>query len=268
MTQVASNFSSSRTARFNITDLGPGVVRLIVALVMIGLWELGGWTIFDRSFISPPSLIIRAIPSLFSNPGVVQAIFATFYQLVVAFISAAIIGIVIGTIIGLNQKVRRMTMPLVLLVYAIPQMTILPLFVLYLGIGAETKIAFGISHGIFPIILNVIAGVQTIEKAHFTLSESLGASYSQILRRIVLPHMMPSLFTGLRLGISATLLGVILAELYVSTGGIGHYTEMYANSFDAPSMFALVTILALMAVLINELARRIERRFSFWQQTR
>jgi NitT/TauT family transport system permease protein len=77
--------------------------------------------------------------------------------------------------------------------------------------------------------------------------------------------MTPSLFSGLRLGMSATLLGVLLAELYVSTGGIGYYTRLYSESFDPPATFALVACLALMAVLLNETVRRAERRASFWR---
>lgn len=267
MSTTDSGPTTEKTDAWRIADLGPHVVRLLIGVAVLALWEIGGWTVFDREFISPPSLIIRAMPEILSDPGVVRAILASIAQLVIAFIIAVALGLLIGTAIGISRPVLRITLPLVLLAYAIPQVTILPLFVLYFGIGAETKIAFGVSHGIFPIVLNVIAGVQSIERAHFAVSESLGASRLQVLRRIVLPHMVPSLFTGMRLGVSATLLGVILAELYVSTGGIGYYTQLYTETFRAPSMFALVTILALMAVVINELARRIERRYSFWRQT-
>jgi len=153
----------------------------------------------------------------------------------------------------------------VLLLYAIPQVTILPLFVLYFGIGAGSKIAFGVSHGIFPIILNVVAGVQSVEAAHLTAARSMGATKLQTIRRVVLPHMTPSLFTGLRLAMSGTLLGVLLAELYVSTGGVGYYARVFADSFDPPATFTLVAMLALMAVVLNETVRLAERRASFWR---
>jgi len=143
--------------------------------------------------------------------------------------------------------------------------TILPLFVLYFGIGAGSKIAFGVSHGIFPIMLNVIAGVQSVEDAHLTAARAMGATRMQIIRRVVLPHMTPSLFAGLRLAMSGTLLGVLLAELYVSQGGIGYYSRVFADSFDPPATFALVTCLAVMAILLNESVRRAERRASFWR---
>jgi NitT/TauT family transport system permease protein len=203
-----------------------------------------------------------------SDPGVQKALWASFYELTVAFAIAVFAGLVIGLPIGLNGFTFRCSMPLVLMLYSIPQVTILPLFVLYFGIGAGSKIAFGVSHGIFPIILNVVAGVQSVEQAHLVAARSMGATRMQTIRRVVLPHATPSLFAGLRLAMSGTLLGVLLAELYVSTGGIGYYSRVFADSFDPPATFSLVAALALMAIVVNEIVRIAERRASFWRTHR
>ena len=246
----------------------PAVARLGVVVLVFVLWELAGHTVLDPNFLSPPSAIIQAMPRVLGDPGVQTALQASFVELVIAFVLAVVGGIVIGLPIGLSSFARRATLPLVLLLYAIPQVTILPLFVLYFGIGAGSKIAFGASHGIFPIILNVIAGVQSVEAAHLTAARSMGATRLQTIHRVVLPHMTPSLFTGLRLAMSGTLLGVLLAELYVSTGGVGYYARIFADSFDPPATFALVAMLALMAVVLNETVRLAERRASFWRAHR
>jgi len=243
----------------------PAVARLAVVVLVFVLWELAGHTVLDPNFLSPPSAIIQAMPRVLSDPGVQTALQASFIELVIAFVLAVVAGVVIGLPIGLSSFARRATLPLVLLLYAIPQVTILPLFVLYFGIGAGSKIAFGVSHGIFPIILNVVAGVQSVEAAHLTAARSMGATKLQTIRRVVLPHMTPSLFTGLRLAMSGTLLGVLLAELYVSTGGVGYYARVFADSFDPPATFTLVAMLALMAVVLNETVRLAERRASFWR---
>lgn len=243
----------------------PAVARLGVVILAFVLWELAGHTVLDPNFLSPPSAIIQATPRVLSDPGVQTALQASFIELVIAFVLAVVAGVVIGLPIGLSSFARRATLPLVLLLYAIPQVTILPLFVLYFGIGAGSKIAFGVSHGIFPIILNVVAGVQSVEAAHLTAARSMGATKLQTIRRVVLPHMTPSLFTGLRLAMSGTLLGVLLAELYVSTGGVGYYARVFADSFDPPATFTLVAMLALMAVVLNETVRLAERRASFWR---
>jgi NitT/TauT family transport system permease protein len=93
----------------------------------------------------------------------------------------------------------------------------------------------------------------------------MGASRWQIFKRITFPYMVPSLFTGMRLGMSATLLGVIVAELYVSSGGIGFYTFQFTESFRPDRLFALIGALALMAIIFNETVRRAEVRLSAWR---
>lgn len=243
----------------------PGTVRALVVIALFILWEIAGHTVLDPHFLSPPSTIINAMPRVLGDPGVQKALWASFYELVIAFAIAVVAGVAIGLPIGLHGFTRRVSLPLILLIYSIPQVTILPLFVLYFGIGAGSKIAFGVSHGIFAILLNVVAGVQSVEEAHLTAARAMGATRIQIIRRVVLPHMTPSLFAGLRLAMSGTLLGVLLAELYVSQGGIGYYSRVFADSFDPPGTFALVTSLAIMAIGLNEIVRRAERRASFWR---
>jgi len=243
----------------------PGKARLLVVIATFIVWEIAGHTVLDPHFLSPPSAIVGALPRILSDLGVQKALWASFYELIIAFAIAIVAGVAIGLAVGLHRFTFRSSLPLILLLYSIPQVTILPLFVLYFGIGAGSKIAFGVSHGIFPIMLNVIAGVQSVEDAHLTAARAMGATRMQIIRRVVLPHMTPSLFAGLRLAMSGTLLGVLLAELYVSQGGIGYYSRVFADSFDPPATFALVTCLAVMAILLNESVRRAERRASFWR---
>lgn len=243
----------------------PGAARLAIVVALIALWEVAGHTVLDPNFLSSPSAILRAAPRVLGDAGIQKALWASFYELVIAFAMSVAAGVAIGLPIGLHRFSLRSALPLVLMLYSIPQVTILPLFVLYFGIGAGSKIAFGFSHGVFPIILNVVAGVQSVEEAHLTAARSMGATRLQSILRVVVPAMTPSLFAGLRLAMSATLLGVLLAELYVSTGGIGHYTRLFTDAFDPPATFTLVTALAVMALILNETVRRAERRASFWR---
>jgi NitT/TauT family transport system permease protein len=156
-------------------------------------------------------------------------------------------------------------MPIVLLVYGMPQITILPLFILAFGIGPASKIAFGVTHGVFPIVVTVVAGVQNLKPILLTSARSMGASRWQILRWVIFPHMIPSFFAGMRLGMSGVLLGVLLAELYVSTAGIGHFTTMFTETFEPTKLFGLIAMLAAMAIVLNEIVRRAENHFSRWR---
>jgi ABC-type nitrate/sulfonate/bicarbonate transport system permease component len=157
-------------------------------------------------------------------------------------------------------------MPIILLLYGTPQITILPLFILYFGIGAASKIAFGVSHGVFPIILAIVAGVQNVKPILLTSAKSMGASRWQVFRWVIFPHMIPSFFAGMRLGMTGVLLGVLLAELYVSTAGIGYFTNLFTQNFDPTRLLGLIAVLAAMAIALNEIVRRAEAHFGRWHE--
>ena len=244
--------------------LHPVVTRIGLVGAMLMAWEAGARLFGDPLFISPPSRVLVAMLHLAKEKDVVAALMLTCWELIVAFALSLMIGLIVGLIVGLLPFARGSIFPIILLLYAMPLATVLPLFVIVFGIGAASKIAFGVSHGVFPIILAVAAGVQNIKPILLTSARSMGASRSQSLFSVVFPHMLPSLFTGMRLGMSAVLLGVLLAELYVSQAGVGYFTTMFTQTFQPQNLFALVAVLAAIAVTLNELCRASETRLNRW----
>ncbi len=243
----------------------PGVVRLGAVVLILLIWEIAARRFIDPMFISPPSRVFASLGAVWNTTGVPAALRLTFFELAVAFAIAVVIGLVIGLAVGLHPFARRSVTPIILLLYGLPQITILPIFILYFGIGAPSKIAFGVTHGMFPIMVTIIAGVQNMKPILMTSARSMGASRWQILRWVIFPHMIPSFFAGMRLGMSGVLLGVLLAELYVSTAGIGHFTTMFTENFDPTKLFGLIAMLAAMAIVLNEIVRRTELRFGRWR---
>src|ERR1700722_12361291 len=242
-----------------------GVVRLGVVVLLLIAWEIAARWFIDPLFISPPSRVLLSLGSVWHTNGVPAALRLTLFELATAFTIAVVIGLTVGLAVGLQPFARRSLMPIILLLYGLPQITILPLFILYFGIGPASKIAFGVTHGMFPIMIAIVAGVQNLKPILLVSARSMGASRWQILRWVIFPHMIPSLFAGMRLGMSGALLGVLLAELYVSTAGIGHFTTMFTENFDPTKLFGLVAMLATMAIVLNEIVRRAETRFSRWR---
>jgi ABC-type nitrate/sulfonate/bicarbonate transport system permease component len=251
------------TGRFLLRH--PGIVRLGVVVILLLVWEIAARFFVDPMFISPPSRVFASLGTVLQTDGVPNALRLTLFELAVAFAIAVAVGLALGLAIGLQPFTRRSFMPIVLLVYGLPQITILPLFILAFGIGPASKIAFGVTHGVFPVVVTVVAGVQNLKSILLTSARSMGASRWQILRWVVFPHMIPSFFAGMRLGMSGVLLGVLLAELYVSTAGIGHFTTMFTENFEPTKLFGLIALLAAMAIALNEIVRRAENRFSRWR---
>src|SRR5215470_4105189 len=190
----------------------PWLARLFVIVALFVLWEIAARWFVDPLFLSPPSQVIASLDRVFSTRGVPAALQLTLFELTVAFVLAVAIGLALGLAIGLQPLVRRSFFPVVLLLYGMPQVTILPLFIVFFGIGAASKIAFGVTHGVFPVIVTVVAGVQNLKPILLTGARSMGASRWQIFRHVIFPHMVPSFFAGMRLAMSGVLLGVLLAE--------------------------------------------------------
>jgi NitT/TauT family transport system permease protein len=243
----------------------PALARLLVVMALFLLWEVSARWWIDPMFLTPPSQVLASLGDLFATPGVPAALRITFWELAVAFVMSVAFGLVVGLAVGLSRFSHQSFMPIILLLYGTPQVTILPLFILYFGIGPASKIAFGVSHGIFPIIVTTVAGVQNIKPILMTAARSMGANRWQIFRWVIFPHMIPSFFAGMRLGMTGVLLGVLLAELYVSTAGIGYFTQLFTQIFDPTKLLGLISVLAAMAIVLNEIVRRAEVHFGRWR---
>src|SRR5262245_49557186 len=243
------------------------LVRLALIVGLIALWEIYARFISTSTLIAGPSDVALAWwPKVMGDPRVRLAVGITFVELAVAFALSVVFGMLVGILIGLSNIGRRSLYPIVLLLYGIPQAILLPLFVLMFGLGPASKIAFGFSHGIFPVIVTTIAGMRNVSRLLLAGAAAMGATRAEQVRYVIFPHMVTTVFAGLRLAMTLTLLGVILAEIFVSQGGIGYFTLLYSESFNPAALMALVLTLALMAIALNELVRMIEARFSRWKE--
>lgn len=244
------------------------VYRAIVLGVIILGWELiVRLEVVDAFFLASPIQILSCMDSVMGKPGFPQAFLVTLIEIVTAFALAASFGLVIGMIIGLWDHFYHSTYGIILLLYGIPKLTIIPLFVLYFGIGINCRIAFGAASGFFPILLNTIAGARSVEPSVLIMSHSMGATPFQMFTKIIFPSILPSAFTGLRLGMNHTLLGVVLAELFFSQrGGMGYYINLLTSSFKTDELFAIVVVVAAIAILANQVLLKLERHFSLWQE--
>jgi len=258
---------AGRIARKRFAQAGQFAwTRRLLVLGALVIWEIWSRLAGTSDLIAPPTAIVRALfTDILPDAEIMAAILLALFEVVCAYALAVVIGLGIGLGIGSTSLSRRSLFPIILLLYAIPQVIFLPLFMLGFGIGPAAKIAFGFSHGVFPVVVNVVAGMHNVNPLYLKAARSMGAHRSDIVRNVMFPHMVTSFFTGLRLAMTMTLLGVILAELYVSTAGVGYFTKLFAEDFNPAPLFALIGTLAAMAIGLNELVRAIERRFTRWK---
>jgi ABC-type nitrate/sulfonate/bicarbonate transport system permease component len=241
-------------------------MRRLLVLGVLVIWEIWSRLAGNSDLIAPPTSIVRALfTDILADAEIGAAILLALFEIVCAYALAVAAGLGIGLAIGSTSLSRRSLFPIILLLYAIPQVIFLPLFMLGFGIGPAAKIAFGFSHGVFPVVVNVVAGMRNVNPLYLRAAKSMGAHRGDIIRNVMFPHMVVSFFTGLRLAMTMTLLGVILAELYVSTAGVGYFTKLFAEDFNPAPLFALIGTLGAMAIGLNELVRAVERRFTRWK---
>jgi ABC-type nitrate/sulfonate/bicarbonate transport system permease component len=172
----------------------------------------------------------------------------------------------IGYLVGRSRYAVLVLEPLLAGVFAVPLVVFLPLFILFFGIGIVSKSVFAFSLGVFPILLNVMAGVRMVDPTLLAAAESMGASRVDMVFKVVLPSALPTVITGLRLGMSQTVLGVLLAELYGASTGIGFFVAQYTQSFKSAQVFALFFVVASLAILVNEGLRVLEVRAGQWRE--
>lgn len=241
--------------------------RIAFLLVLGGLWEaiVRAGAIDDR-FVSPPSEVTVALGGLLGEPGVVEAFRETATAVALGYGMAAVVGAGLGLLIGLVPFLHRTFDPVVMLLFATPKLVLFPVFLLLFGLGATGKGAFAFSLGVFPVLLNVAVGAKEVDPRLRSAAAALGASQFATLRYVIFPSCLPSLLTGLRLGLTQTLLGVLLAELYSANTGVGAIALRYSQSFQTDQAFAVFALVAGIAVVANSAMAQLEHRSAVWRE--
>ena len=151
-------------------------------------------------------------------------------------------------------------------IFAVPLVVFLPLFILFFGIGMESKIAFGASYAFFPIVLNTIGGISQVDPRFVTVAKSMGATERQMFRRVLLPAAMPLIVTGLRIGCTIAFLSILGAETISGLRGLGSRISRLAEGMNTPEMFAYILFVILMALILNITLTMMQKRFSAPEQ--
>jgi NitT/TauT family transport system permease protein/taurine transport system permease protein len=244
-------------------------MRLLIIAAILLAWEF-----VPRLFAIP--LVLFPPLSVTLREGAVQwdtfleHFMTTTTEAALAVLIACGLGLAIGLMIGLSQKLARAVTPLASTVYAIPIVVLYPLFTVWLGIGATSKIAFGAFYGFIPTLLTTVAGVSTIPSYYRSVASSLAASPFQRITLILLPAAIPSILSGLRLGGALAIVGVIAAEMLTSTAGLGFLISQFRTSLNTPgvyfSVICVIVLVVIFEILMFTLDLLCRRRWTPWKE--
>ncbi|HZP95392.1 MAG TPA: ABC transporter permease [Candidatus Limnocylindria bacterium] len=218
-------------------------------------------------FLPGPIAIGRALVTLFTDPRseIWLDLSTSGQELAVGYGGAVVVGLVVGILMGWYTRFQYALDPFVNFFYSTPRIVLIPVFIIWLGIDWQSKVAVIFLGAVFPIIINTMAGVRNTDVALIRVARSFGASEALIFRRVVLPGAVPFILTGFRLGVGHALTGVIVAEYIAAVNGVGKLIADAGVTFQMAKMFAGVVFIAGTGVLLTWLLQRIENRFQSWR---
>ncbi|MFD6450258.1 ABC transporter permease [Nocardia sp. NPDC060220] len=249
---------------------GSAVLRiakpLLAFALLLGAWELAPrFGLVDEVFLPPFSTVVQAFFELAGNGQLAEHTSASLTRSVTGFSFALVIAVPVGIAIAWYKPVSDFLNPVLELFRNTAALALLPVFVLILGIGETSKIALIGYATFFPILLNTITGVRTVDPLLVKSAVSLGFSPLRLFQKVILPAAIPSIFTGIRMAAAGSILVLIAAEMIGARAGLGYLITAAQQNFQIPQMYAGIVAISLIGLGFNFALVALERRLSRWR---
>jgi len=229
-------------------------------------WEICADTgAINPLLVSSPSRVARAGVVLCADPDFWNDMRVSASEFAFGYCAAAAIGVPLGLAMGLWRRMSYILSPFVDTLNAVPRVTLLPLLIIWFGIGIWSKVAVVFLGAVIPIVISTLSGVRTSEARFVAMARSFSASRVRIFGSIVLPGSVPFIFTGLKYAAGRALLGVVVGELYAATAGVGHLIADAGNMFQTDTLFFGVLVFTATGLIVVGALGRLERHFERWR---
>jgi NitT/TauT family transport system permease protein len=242
--------------------------QMLAILLFLALWEiLPRIGVLEPVYLPPFSVCLRAYFRLAVSGVLLGHIGISLARALTGFGIAVAAGIPLGVLIGLNHRFERFVNPLLQLIRQTSPLSLIPVFILLLGIGEDTKVVIVLWGTFWPILMNTISGVRSTPPLLIKMSRSMGISQVALIKNVILPSANPEIFTGLRLSATISILMLTGAEMVGANSGIGYFVLYSQQIYKIPDMYAGIINIALIGLLFNFILIRIERRALHWRES-
>ena len=243
------------------------ILGTVSVVLFLAVWELVGnvYQWINPLFMSAPSLILKAAIELFRSGEIWNDLYVSGVEFFWGFILSVVVGIPFGIAVGWYKRAAYIFDPFVNAMNATPRVALLPLIIIWLGIGILSKVGIIFLGSVFPLMINTRDGVKTTPVNLLNAAKSFGASQWQIFGSVVLPSTLPFILTGLRLAVGRALIGVFVGELYAATAGIGFMVTVAGATFQTDKVFVGISIFIIVGLVGTNALDRVERRFDKWR---
>jgi len=242
------------------------IARTVVIVVILALWQgIVSVGLVDAFWISSPILVVNELWRLLASGDLVADVSITVFEALIAFVVSSALGIAAGLLLARSPFWDEVLAPLVLALNSLPRVALAPLIILWFGIGVTAKVVTAFTLVFFILLVNTLGGAKNVDNDILTIARLMGASRRDILWKVTLPSALPWIFAGLNLGLTYSLLGVIVAEILASNHGLGYVIASSAATFNTAGVFAGLITLSVVAWLFSAMMRNIEARLLRWK---
>lgn len=238
-------------------------IQAAFVLAVLAAWDFAGEKRYVNPILLPaPRRVFARFAALVQTSDLYSYFLVTLAELCSAVVVAAGAGMALGFLVGRSPRATTVFEPLLASVFAVPIIIFLPIFLLFFGIGPESKVAFGAAYAFFPIALNTIGGIRGVDGRYVDAARAMGAGDSKIFRRVLLPAALPVIVAGLRIGCVVGFLSIIGAEMIAGVDGLGSQIVRQGEAMNTADMFAWIVFVILLAVGLNAGLTRLQSHFA------
>jgi ABC-type nitrate/sulfonate/bicarbonate transport system permease component len=244
----------------------PRVLAWIAVALVLVLWEAVVFALdLNPIYLPRPTRILLALGTMLSTGGLLIDLAATLGRIFGGFVIALVFGTALGIWMATSERVNAIADNFIAALYPLPKVTLIPLLIIWLGTGGPFMLTISALGAIFPIVINTVLGIRQCDPGLILAARDLGASPRRIVRMVLLPSAVPSIFAGVRLGLGVSIILVVAAEMVVGKVGLGARLYLAGQVLETEQVFAVLIVLALLGIVITKSQDAIDRRLSHWQ---
>jgi NitT/TauT family transport system permease protein len=247
----------------------PWVTTPLIVVLLVVLWELYvAVTGVSEFVLPPPQAVARALGEQLTSGFVWrQHIWTTFYETVLGFAIALVVGVVLGFVMGASRTIQAIANPFVVATQVVPKVALVPLFILWFGFGPTSKVAISATLAFFPILTNTAFGVRSVTSSMREMMTSLGATRWQRLRTLELPATLPNVLTGAEVGVVLATIGAIVGEYLAGDRGLGRYAVTLQNNLQIPELYGAIVLMTLLGFVLYVAVAALRRLLVPWHES-
>ncbi|HVO89409.1 MAG TPA: ABC transporter permease [Casimicrobiaceae bacterium] len=240
------------------------LLRAASLLVVLLAWQIVGGNI-NPIFLSTPTAIAKALGALVGNGELPKALGVSILVVLAGFAAAMLVGVPVGLLMGRFRTFEYLIDPYVNALYVVPRIALIPLIIIWFGLGVPAQIVVVFGTSVFPVLLSTYAGVRNVPNDLIETAHAFGATERQLFHSIIMPASVPFIMSGLRLGIGQAIIGMVVAQMFLGLSGMGFMLTKYGNMFETAYVFVVVLALAALGIVMTEAVKRLEQRYSSWK---